>query len=262
MDLKYVNNEFKNLLTEMATFSLELKNQFSTLEKSHQKRFITSYLTIYEINISFSSKNDTNLGNIVHSIVFSFFIAEMNSKSCENDDYLIFSNKISEFLSLNQSKELKINDYYLLFKNRCKAFKKLEYYHDVPFENSIINYYEFFISKVDQITKNKHGLFYTPISVVTFILKGIDYILREEFNEKYGFCSIKKDKFMLLDPAMGPGIFIFQYIDFLEKIFSHKPNLKLNKLEFYKNLFNSISGIELLPESYIIFKLLLDTKLV
>lgn len=49
-------------------------------------------------------------------------------------------------------------------------------------EDPVIHFYEDFLREYDPKQKVKRGVFYTPDSVVSFIVRSVDYLLRTEFG--------------------------------------------------------------------------------
>lgn len=115
-------------------------------------------------------------------------------------------------------------------------------------EDPVIHFYEEFLSEYDKSQRVQRGVYYTPQPVVNFIIRGIDEILRDEFNIADGLASTKTKKvkylreskkrtdgyfrtmiedemevpaIQILDPATGTGTFLRQailqiYQNFLE----------------------------------------------
>jgi len=46
----------------------------------------------------------------------------------------------------------------------------------------IIHFYETFLGEYDPRMRKQRGVYYTPEPVVTFIIRGVDSILRNEFG--------------------------------------------------------------------------------
>ena len=102
-------------------------------------------------------------------------------------------------------------------------------------EDPVIHFYEEFLSEYDEAQRVKRGVYYTPQSVVNFIVRAVDDILKLKFEIKNGLASTetKKIKYMreskrrlhvmvedekdvptiqILDPATGTGTFLRQTI--------------------------------------------------
>lgn len=100
--------------------------------------------------------------------------------------------------------------------------------------------YENFLFKTDSELKKKTGTYYTPPSLVEFILNEKLPIGKKEFNY-----NVK-----ILDPSCGSGIFLVESFKRLVKRYENKHNEKLSdfvKLKFI--LTDNIFGIELHPQA-------------
>ncbi|MFX1253629.1 MAG: type ISP restriction/modification enzyme [Promethearchaeota archaeon] len=62
-----------------------------------------------------------------------------------------------------------------------------------------INFYELYLSTLDQELRKRRGVFYTPFSVVRFILRAIDDLLKQEL----GFSGLLDSNIKILDPSAG-----------------------------------------------------------
>ncbi len=100
--------------------------------------------------------------------------------------------------------------------------------------------YENFLFKTDPELKKKTGTYYTPPSLVEFIL-----------NEKLPVSKNEKDyNVKILDPACGSGIFLVESFKRLVKRYENSHNKKLNDFNRLKKLLtDSIFGIELHPQA-------------
>lgn len=77
----------------------------------------------------------------------------------------------------------------------------------------VIHFYEDFLKEYDPELRKKLGAFYTPLPVVRFIVRCVDYLLEKDFNLASGLADASKTKtgvhlVQVLDPAVGTGTFI------------------------------------------------------
>ena len=77
----------------------------------------------------------------------------------------------------------------------------------------VIHFYEDFLKEYDPELRKKLGAFYTPLPVVRFIVRSVDYLLEKDFNLPSGLADTSKTKtgvhrVQVLDPAVGTGTFI------------------------------------------------------
>jgi type I restriction-modification system DNA methylase subunit len=158
----------------------------------------------------------------------------------------------------------------------------------------IIHFYEPFLYEYDQNLKNKRGVFFTPKSVVSFIVQSIHELLIKEFGLEDGLAStetwgemLKRFPFIklpegvkesdlfvcILDPATGTGTFLYECIEIIEKTMKQKwcQQLKKNKddpevINYWstyvsKYLIPRLYGYEIMMASYSISHLKIIFKL-
>ena len=81
----------------------------------------------------------------------------------------------------------------------------------------VIHFYEDFLKEYDDELRKKMGAYYTPLPVVQFIVRSVDYLLEKEFGLAAGLADTSKTAFgvhrvQILDPAVGTGTFISDVI--------------------------------------------------
>lgn len=107
-----------------------------------------------------------------------------------------------------------------------------------PKEDPVIHFYELFLKEYDPAKRMQRGVFYTPRPIVNFIVRGVDEILRAEFDlplgladtTTWGELAARNDKItvpdhidpnqpfvQILDPATGTGTFMVEVIDLIHK---------------------------------------------
>ena len=160
-----------------------------------------------------------------------------------------------------------------------------------PQEDPVIHFYEHFLAAYDREQKVKRGVFYTPRSVVSYIVRSIDAVLRTEFGLPDGLADtttwgemVKRhdnlkvpedtspsDAFVqILDPATGTGTFLVEVIDLIHKTMIEKWNAQsygetqiqaLWNQYVPKHLLPRLHGYELLMAPYAIAHLKIGLKL-
>lgn len=155
----------------------------------------------------------------------------------------------------------------------------------------IIHFYEDFLREYDSKKKMEMGVFYTPKSVVDFIIRGVDNILKREFNLKNGLSDtekikikIKEDyqpksltkkekekigqkiekekeihKVQILDVATGTGTFLNEAILEIYKSFTNQEGKWKSYVD--TELLPRLHGFELMMASYTIAHLKLGMTL-
>lgn len=137
-----------------------------------------------------------------------------------------------------------------------------------PKEDPVIHFYELFLKEYDPEKRVQRGVFYTPRPVVSFIVRGVDEVLRTEFDlplgladtSTWGELAARNDKVtipehidpqtpfvQILDPATGTGTFIVETIDLIyTRMIDHWEEQKLSKTEI-ADAWNNYVPNHLLP---------------
>jgi len=81
----------------------------------------------------------------------------------------------------------------------------------------VIHFYEDFLKEYDPVLRKKMGAYYTPLPIVQFIVRSVDYLLKKEFKLTNGLADSSKTtdgfhRVQILDPAVGTGTFISKII--------------------------------------------------
>ena len=138
----------------------------------------------------------------------------------------------------------------------------------------VIHFYENFLEQYDPELRKQMGVWYTPIEVVDYIVKGVDEILKTKFSIKDGISSSEKHnytykkkikvgenqyktekvvrenvhKVQILDPATGTGNFLNSVVSYIKS--NHKyPSLWNDYVN--KDLIPRLNGFELMMPSYV-----------
>ncbi len=80
-----------------------------------------------------------------------------------------------------------------------------QYFHEGKGKDPIIHFYETFLSEYDPKTREMRGVYYTPEPVVSYIVRSLHVILKEQFNKPDGFAD---KNVTVLDPAAGTLTFL------------------------------------------------------
>jgi predicted helicase len=149
----------------------------------------------------------------------------------------------------------------------------------------IIHFYETFLGEYNPKLRKARGVWYTPESVVNFIVRAVDDILKDEFELEDGLLdeskikikvqsdeilrtkkgerkkdqSIEKEvhKVQILDPATGTGTFLAETIKHIKKEFCYGSWSSYVE----EHLIPRLNGFELLMASYAMAHLKLDLLL-
>jgi predicted helicase len=80
-----------------------------------------------------------------------------------------------------------------------------QYFHEGKGKDPVVHFYETFLAEYDPKTRKKRGIYYTPEAVVSYIVRSLHHILKQQFNRKEGFAS---ESVTVLDPAAGTLTFL------------------------------------------------------
>ena len=85
--------------------------------------------------------------------------------------------------------ELGVNDVVELLREANMEAVIADFGKERPGEDPVIHFYEYFMVLYDKKQKVSRGVFYTPRPVVSFIVRSVDEILREEFGLPLGLAD-------------------------------------------------------------------------
>lgn len=137
-------------------------------------------------------------------------------------------------------------------------------------EDTVIYFYEDFLSYYEHETKKRRGVYYTPWPVVSFMVRAVNDILKTEFGFEDGLAQNKERKkskaelgtqyeaaVNILDPATGTGTFLREVIlnihENFENINASKSSEERKKLwnqYIPKYLLPRLNGFELMMAPY------------
>lgn len=75
-------------------------------------------------------------------------------------------------------------------------------------QNFIKKIYGNFLESADKKAADKHGIVYTPVEVVDFIIRSVEYLLKEHFGVSLNDRTVK-----VLDPFVGAGTFLTRLLE-------------------------------------------------
>ena len=160
-----------------------------------------------------------------------------------------------------------------------------------PREDPVIHFYEDFLQEYDAKKRTRRGVFYTPLPVVSYIVRSVDALLRSEFGLTEGLADTatwgemaercedltipegvppEQDFVQILDPATGTGTFLVEAIDLIHKTLVAKWKAQGDgekKIEALwnkyvpKHLLPRLHGYEILMAPYAIAHLKISLKL-
>ena len=119
----------------------------------------------------------------------------------------------------------------------------------------VIHFYEDFLKEYNDELRKKMGAYYTPLPVVQFIIKSVDYLLEKEFGLKNGLADSSKTsngihRVQILDPAVGTGTFL---TEILQSVYLKFTDQKGRWPAYvYQDLLPRLHGFELMMAPYTI----------
>ncbi|MCI0480813.1 MAG: N-6 DNA methylase, partial [Candidatus Dadabacteria bacterium] len=145
-------------------------------------------------------------------------------------------------------------------------------------EDPIIHFYETFLAAYDRKLRKIRGVYYTPEPVISYIIRSVDYILKEKFGLKDGLADTSKiryevknekgetvseecHKVLILDPAAGTGSFLYHVVDLIRSRFMEKGNAGMWSGYVRAHLLPRLFGFELLMAPYAVAHLKLGMQL-
>ncbi|MCK5834032.1 N-6 DNA methylase [bacterium] len=115
-------------------------------------------------------------------------------------------------------------------------------------KDPIIYFYEPFLAEYDPKERERRGVYYTPLPVVSYIVRSIDELLIKEFDKPMGLAD---DDVIILDPACGTGTFLYEVFRVIyEKIGKRSKATWSNS--YVPKLLKRVFGFELLMAPYTI----------
>ena len=132
-------------------------------------------------------------------------------------------------------------------------------------KDPVFHFYETFLAEYDPKMRKKRGEYYTPDEVVSYIVRSVDYLLKEKFGLRRGLADESKIKgkdlhrLIILDPAVGTGTFLFEAIEQIYKRFSRQKGMWSGYVK--EHLLPRIFGFELMMAPYAVAHMKLGLQL-
>lgn len=125
------------------------------------------------------------------------------------------------------------------------------------------HFYEDFLKEYDPVLRKKMAAYYTPLPVVNFIVRSVDYLLKKEFKLSGGLADTTKidgktHKVQILDPAVGTGTFIGSIINHIYANFKKTGQSGRWPTYVHNDLLPRLHGFELMMAPYTIAHLKLS----
>lgn len=178
-----------------------------------------------------------------------------------------------------------VDDLAMVFRATNLKEIMASYVKDKLHNDPMIHFYEDFLAEYNPKLRKSKGVWYTPQSVVGFIVRAVDEILQKEFNLPEGLAdysmiekevaveqSIDKNsadgmkhekrrfhRVQILDPATGTGTFLAEVVNQIYDRYRDQQGIWQQYVE--QHLLPRLNGFEILMASYAVAHLKLDMLL-
>ncbi len=129
-------------------------------------------------------------------------------------------------------------------------------------EDPVVHFYETFLAEYDQKMRESRGVYYTPEPVVNYLVKSVDYLLKNKFKIAKGLADYSKieipnpngegaresHRVLILDPAAGTGTFMYGVIQQIYESFKRQKGMWSGYVS--QHLLPRLFGFELLMTPY------------
>jgi predicted helicase len=210
----------KNLAIELAKRTSFLKEEVIAEELAEEERtgkgFILGFYEAFsQFLISGLSKEDfADLYS--QTITYGLFAARMRAKNDFNRK-LAYANiprtigilrDVFRFVSLEDppaQMEWIIDDIAEVLSVADVNKLLQDYFREGKGKDPVVHFYETFLAEYDPKARERRGVYYTPESVVSYIVRSLHHILKDRFGKADGMAS---DTVTVLDPASGTLTFL------------------------------------------------------
>lgn len=114
-------------------------------------------------------------------------------------------------------------------------------------EDPVIHFYETFLATYNPAERQRLGVYYTPLPVVSYIVRSIHKLLKEKFGKSEGLAT---SDVTLLDPAAGTLTFIVQAIKQIQKELEEKKKEGLITSYIEEHILPHFHAFEILVAPY------------
>jgi Type ISP C-terminal specificity domain len=150
--------------------------------------------------------------------------------------------------------------------------------HATRHRDPVFHFYETFLSAYDPDVRDRRGVWFTPQSVVGYIVRSVDDVLRERFDCETGLADRSRVEYtrldedgneqvaesprvLVLDPAVGTGTFLYAVVDLIRERFRERDNAGRWPAYVREHLLPRLFGFEYLMAPYAVAHLKLGLQL-
>ena len=296
----------KELSVHLAELARKIRKRIiDALEIETEEGYITNLMKSFQEALVHEIEHDSFADMVAQTITYGILSARItDQKQNENTDLIshmrtnpLLSDLMSVFLRISSRTgdinfdELGVVEVEEFLSNTDMDSVVRDFGDRNPREDPVIHFYENFLADYDKEKKVERGVFYTPRPVVSYIVRSIDALLRDEFGLVDGLADtsswgdvIQCNREMkvpantppesyfvrILDPAAGTGTFLVEVIDLiystLEKKWQEQGRSELQIGELWNkyvpnHLLPRLYGYELLMAPYVIAHFKISLKL-
>lgn len=294
----------KELSVHLAEFARKIREWIiDALEIETEEGYITGLMKSFKEALVHDIEHDSFADMVAQTITYGVLSAHITDpKQNEKTDLVshmrtnpLLSNLMSVFLGISSRNgginidELGVVEVEEFLSNTDMDSVIRDFGDRNPREDPVIHFYENFLADYDKKKKVERGVFYTPRPVVSYIVRSIDALLRDEFGLRDELAdtsswsdvtnkggqdavgiSADEDFVQILDPAAGTGTFLVEVIDLISRTLKEKwqeqghSESQISELwnEYVpKHLLPRLHGYELLMAPYVIAHFKISLKL-
>jgi len=210
----------KNLAVELAKRTRFLKDEVIAQELREEEKtskgFIRGFYKAFKDYLISSLTEDEFSDLYAQTITYGLFAARTRSENGFNRK-LAYDNipqtigilrEVFQFVSLGalpQQMEWIVDDISEILSVTDVTKILHQFFHEGKGKDPIVHFYETFLGVYDPKTREMRGVYYTPEPVVSYIVRSLHSILKEQFKRPDGFAS---NTVTVLDPAAGTLTFL------------------------------------------------------
>ena len=130
-------------------------------------------------------------------------------------------------------------------------------------QDPMLHFYETFLAAYDPTLRERRGVYYTPEPVISYIVRSVDHLLREQFGCSEGLADHESTRYLdhegvehethrvlLLDPACGTGSFLYAVVEHIREHFRTSGRAGMWRGYVRDHLLPRLFGFELLMAAY------------
>lgn len=262
----------KELATELAKRTRLLKintKEILDVESKEEKGLLYGTFKAFKEHLISDLKIDEFSDMYAQTITYGLFLAKLNSEG--DFDRTLAHRYIPESISLlydmfrslaeeDLPKALvwNVEDITNVLNNADISNIRKEIYYHTQAQDPIIHFYETFLAQYDAKLRKQRGVYYTPEPVVSFIVRSINTLLKEEFDKPLGLAD---SDVKILDPACGTATFLASVIEIIHQEIIQAGRKGLLRDIIKNHVLEDVYGFELMMAPYAVAHLKLSLLL-